>query len=331
MPSNPTARTLAIPSPARPRILLAVLALVTALSAALGALPARAVGGSEFVRITNEYRAGDGLAPVSLHAALDTISVERANQMAARNDMEHDMAYVKRRLSELGVCWSNVGEIIAYEKGYPSHSYERTMQQWWNSSGHHAIIVGDFNAASGSWSVGSSGATYSVMIFIKACGSSTVTLAPTIGRIVLGAGSHTGYRFDGGTAVASKTATLSRASGADVTERARINGRVYLKVANGIWGGYWIPETWRSYLPGLYDRVTYRDPVRLVFDDGTHVGFKYYSSGNWYTRKQATLSRRSGADAVGRAIINGQPHFLVSNGIWGGYWVPDKASVWPAP
>jgi uncharacterized protein YkwD len=322
-------RALRPSQPITVRMLATALLVALALSTVLSTTATRAVGGSEFVRLTNVYRAGQGLAPVSLHAAVDAIAVERGNQMAARNDMYHDIDYIKDRLGQLGVCWSRVGEIIAYERGYPTHSYERTMQQWWNSSGHRAIIVGDFNAAGGSWSVGSSGATYSVMVFIKACGSSTVVGPAPIGRAVLGAGSHTGYQFDGKTVVGSKTASLARASGADVLERAKINGRTYLKIANGIWAGYWIPETWRSYLPGFFDRVSF-DAKRLVIDAGTHVGFKYYSSGNRYARLQATLWRRSGANAVGWAIINGQPHYLVANGIWAGYWLPDKAGVWPA-
>jgi hypothetical protein len=305
------------------------LALLAGLLISAG--PTLAVGGSEFVRITNEYRAGQGLDPVALHAGVDTIAAERANQMAAAREMAHDLDYVKQRLAQLGVCWTNVGEIIAYERGYPTHSYERTMNQWWSSPGHHAIIVGDFDAAGGSWSIGSNSATYSAMIFVKTCAPPVARSATVIGRAALGAGTHTGVRFSGSTIVASKTATLASRSGADVSERARIGGRVYLRIVNGIWAGYWIPETWRSYLPGWFDKVSFDAPQRLVFDAGTHVGFKYYSSGNWYARKAATLSRRSGADAAGWAIINGRAHYYVINGIWAGYWVPDTANLWPAP
>jgi len=323
----------AVARPARPtRLVLAIsttIALLVGMLAAAG--PTLAVGGSEFVRITNQYRAGDGLDPVALHGGVDAIAVERANKMAHDRTMTHDLEYVKQRLIQLGVCYTSVGEIIAWESGYPTHSYERTMSQWWKSPGHHAIIVGDFNAAGGSWSVGSDGRTYSAMVFIKTCAPAVRVSVPTIGRAVLGAGSHTGYRFSGSTAVGSKTASLSRASGADVSERARIGGRVYLKIVNGIWAGYWIPETWRSYLPGWYDKVVYDGSRRLVFDAGFHVGFKYYSSGNSYARLAATLSRRSGADAAGWAIINGRPHYYVIDGIWAGYWMPDSTNVWPAP
>ena len=318
------------PPPRLARTAAVALLLVVTVGTVFTAGTARAVGGSEFVRITNQYRAGEGLPPVSLHGGVDAIAVERANQMAARREMFHDLDYVKQRLGQMGVCWSNVGEIIAYDTGYPTHSYERTMGQWWKSPGHHAIIVGNFDAAGGSWATAGS-TTYSVMIFIKTCGSSTTIKVATIGRAVLAAGSHTGYQFSGSSVIASKTARLSATSGAGVAERKKINGKVYLRIVNGIWAGYWIPETYRSYLPGIFDRVTYPSPIRLVLAEGKHVGFKYYSSGNYYARLEATLVRRSGAHAVSWAIINGKAHFLVIDGMWAGYWLPDKAGIWPAP
>jgi hypothetical protein len=314
------------------RLIGIALALAVLLSAALGTATTLAVGGSEFVSITNEYRVSKGLAPVSLHAAVDRIAVERADQMAKTKTFAHDMDYVKSRLQQLGVCWSNVGEIIAWEGGYPSHSYERTMAQWWGSPGHHAIIVGDFNAAGGSWSVSSNGKTYSAMIFIKTCGASATTKSTvaSIGRVVLASGTHVGYLFNGSTVVGSKAATLSRTSGADVSARQKINGKTYLKIANGIWAGYWVLESYRAYIPGYFDRMTYPSPIRLVFDEGTHIALKYYSSGNWYARIKSTFSRRSGADATQWAIINGKAHFYVVNGMFAGYWIPDKTNVWPA-
>jgi hypothetical protein len=42
---------------------------------------------------------------------------------------------------------------------------------------------------------------------------------------------------------ASKAATLPRASNASAGKRAIINGRPYLAIVNGIWAGYWVPES----------------------------------------------------------------------------------------
>jgi hypothetical protein len=310
--------------------LVSVLAGTALLVTAL-ATPALAVGGSEFVRITNEYRASVGKPPVELNASIDRIAVERANAMASTQTFAHDMDYIKQRMTQMGMCWSNVGEIIAYEGGYPTHSYERTMAQWWNSSGHRAIMLGDFNAAGGSWAVSAAGKTYSVMVFVKLCGSSaSVPKVATIGHAVIGRGTHTAIAFDGETVVGRMTYTLGRTSGADVSQRAKIDGATYLKIANGVFAGYWLRESYAAYLPGWFDVSSFA-PLRLTFDAGTHVGFKYYSSGNAYARLERTLWRRSGADAVGRAVINGRVHYKVANGIWAGYWVPDTASVWPTP
>ena len=141
--------------------------------------PGAAVGGDQFVALANAKRATEGKPPVSLSAAVDQISVERANAMAASDSFVHDLAYVERRLRELGQCFSGYGEIIAWERGWPSQSYQRTVDGWWASPGHHAIIAGDYNAAGGSWAT--SGATnklYSVMIFVKLCSAPAPTPPP---------------------------------------------------------------------------------------------------------------------------------------------------------
>ncbi len=150
-------------------------------AAVIGVNPSQsaAVGGDQFVALANAKRASEGKPPVSLSAAVDQISVERANAMAASDNFAHDLPYVERRLRELGQCFSSYGEIIAWERGYPSQSYQRTVDGWWASPGHHAIIAGDYNAAGGSWTL--SGATnklYSVMIFVKLCSAPAPTPPP---------------------------------------------------------------------------------------------------------------------------------------------------------
>ncbi len=157
-----------------PRMIRRLSSLVAALAlaavAAMPATPALAVGGQTYVDLTNVKRASVKLGPVGFSSALDKISVERANQMASKDVLAHDMTYVSNRLKQLGVCVAGgIGEIIAWEKGYPTYDYQRTIDQWWASAGHHAIMVGDYNAAAGSHANSASGATYSVMIFAKLC------------------------------------------------------------------------------------------------------------------------------------------------------------------
>lgn len=312
-------------SPLAQLIMAFALALIVMGGAAIAPSTAAAVGGSEFVRRTNEYRASVGLPAVSLHAAVDRIAVERANQMAARRSMTHDLAYVQRRLAELGVCYSAVGEIIAVD-GWPEQSYERTMGQWWRSDGHRAILLGGFSHAGGSWARGTDASTYSAMIFVNACATAKISVS-SVGRVVFSAGSHTGYRSSGGTMVAAKTATLSSTSGANAGERRRIAGRVYYAITNGIWAGLWMPESSRAHVKGIFDKTAYAAPVRLSFAAGTHTGYRYDTAGTITARKAYTLTRTSGAAATHVAIINGRRHFLVTNGIWAGYWVPDTAGV----
>lgn len=149
--------------------LLASLVLVLTIAA-----PAAAVDGDRYVALANAKRDSVGLGPVSLSAAVDKVSDERAVQMASNDDFSHDMEYVAQRLKALGVCFTRHGEIIAWERGYPSYDPARTMESWWNSTGHHSIIVGDYNAAGGSHRTSSaSGKTYSVMVFVKLCSTSS--------------------------------------------------------------------------------------------------------------------------------------------------------------
>ena len=148
-----------------PAALLAALVTLASL-----ATPVAAVDGDAYVSLTNQRRASVGLPAVAWSAIADQISVERANAIAAADNFAHDMAYVKARLDSSGTCYTGYGEIIAWESGYPTYDPARTMEQWWASQTHHDIIVGDFNAASGSHTTSSAtGRLYSVMIFVKLC------------------------------------------------------------------------------------------------------------------------------------------------------------------
>jgi uncharacterized protein YkwD len=427
--------------PTRPRRTLRRLgALILAPAALLSGLaattPALAAGGVEFVAAANVYRMASALRPVANIPAVATIAAERAAQMVRADTMAHDLDYVMRRLNQTGLCWSGVGEIIAYERGYGTHSYLRTVDRWWASQAHHDIIVGDYNGAAGAYGVSSSDTTYSVMIFVKLCGSSapsivapavsarapgidvsgvasgttvratfsesvlgvdrfsfvlrdptgaavpaavsydgasrTATLVPserlsdgvryraslssriydasgvplpwtawsfTVGdatvttavvsgpRATFLAGTHTGYRFSGGTVVGSRSATLAGTSGAPTSDRRSINGRVYLAISAGIWAGYWVPESGRVYIPGVVARFSYATPRRLAFTASTITGYRYDSAGRVIGSRKVSLPHPSGASASARAVINGRPHFLVLDGVWAGYWVPDTAAV----
>lgn len=163
--------------PAARRRLFAVFLSLGLVASALA--PVAAVDGATYVTLANDKRASAGLGPVGLHAAVDQVAVERADQMAASDDFRHDMDYIVSRLQEMGVCFTGYGEIIAWERGYPSYDPARTIEQWWASQGHHDIIVGDYTDAGGSHTTSAaSGKIYSAMVFIKVCPGSAPSPPP---------------------------------------------------------------------------------------------------------------------------------------------------------
>jgi hypothetical protein len=159
----------------------AALALAAPLVLALFMLPAfaapvAATGGSTLTTIANRYRADAGAPAVALNAAVDTIATERGKQLAAAGILSHDLDYVANRLAQLGVCWQSMGEIIAWNM---SGDYEAFVRQWFNSSGHRAIMLDPkYTDAGGSATRSWNGNYYAVMIFIKGCGASAPA-APT--------------------------------------------------------------------------------------------------------------------------------------------------------
>lgn len=146
-------------------------------------------------------------------------------------------------------------------------------------------------------------------------------------RMTFSAGAHTGYRFGSGGVISDrKTATLSAASGAETNARAVINGAWHLAVTNGIWAGYWVPETPRSYLPGARDhRDLGGNAVR--FAAGRHGGYRFDAAGAVIGTRSAALTSPSSAPGISWAIVNGGPRILIGAGIWSGYWVGESAVV----
>lgn len=153
-----------------PRLLAIGFMLATLIATMAG--PAVAVDGQAFVAAANAKRQENGRVPVGWHAAVDQVTVERGNQMADNDTLAHDMAYVERRLRELGVCFTGYGEIIYWERGYPSFDPQRAVDAWYRStSGHKEIMLGDYNSAGGSWTQNpSSRGIFAVMVWVKVCG-----------------------------------------------------------------------------------------------------------------------------------------------------------------
>lgn len=151
------------------------------------------------------------------------------------------------------------------------------------------------------------------------------------GATYFAGGAHTGYSFDRyGNITGSKTATLTRASGAPNSTRRRIIGRdgYWMYITDGVYQGYWLRETPGSlYIPGAVQPLTYAVARRIQFSAGTYTGYRYSANGTITASKRVTLRSASGANTTGRAIINGRLHLYMVDGAWAGYWMPVSSGV----
>lgn len=142
--------------------------------------------------------------------------------------------------------------------------------------------------------------------------------------VSLVAGTHFAHRFDSsGLIVRSKSVTLDAASRASSSDRRRINGTVYLLMADGALATYWLPETRRSYIAGKVGDVAYSPARSISFAPGTFTGYTWTSSWSVASKKTETLTRASRANASRRAVINGERYVRLVDGIWAGMWVAD--------
>jgi spore germination protein YaaH len=151
---------------------------------------------------------------------------------------------------------------------------------------------------------------------------------PSTTRLTFREGTYVGRRFDAsGQVTASKSFHLVRASGANATQRAVINGAIYWLVANGVWAGYWVPESASVYLAGFVDTTNLPGLPRVTLTAGTYTGYRYDSTGHRTGSLTATLGRASGASIDAAAVINGVAYYRVYNGIWRGTWLPVDSRI----
>ncbi len=155
----------------RPSLLAAAAALlISAAAVPATAVPVAAAGGSSFVSMANGYRTDNGRAPVSIHAQVDQIAIERGRQIEAAGELGHDFDYIKKRFADFGICWRGFGEIVAYNG---SGDYAAFGNQWWNSDPHRKVMLGDYTHAGGSREQDGDGRWYGVKIFVKLCEGAT--------------------------------------------------------------------------------------------------------------------------------------------------------------
>jgi uncharacterized protein YkwD len=322
----------------------ALLAVVLAAAAMVQASPVQATGGDGLRAAANTYRMQEWpqegpLNPVGASALLDDIAVRRAAQMVNADKLEHDIDYVFDRLNSSGVCWKGFGEIIAWERGYPEYSYERTMGMWWDSPTHHAVMMGDdYNAAGGAWKSGDDGAHYSVMIFAELCSSSIAyTSTPLLKPVrkynpdrpmVFRHGTFTGYRLsESGDVIGRKSVTFERGSRTTSAGRTPTDGRAWLKVSGGPLAGYWVRESEKSYVRGVSARTDFSPAEQLRLVPGRYTGLKFDWLGGIEREKAFRTSWTAKMRTSARAMISGHKYFLVSSGALDGWWLRDTDAV----
>ena len=197
--------------------------------------PVAAVDAPAYVSRSNELRASVGLGPVSLSALAEQISAERAGQLALADVAAHDRSYIKARLDAAGVCYLNFGELVAWDAAGTPYDARTTVEEWWASSDHHAVMVGDFDAAGGSHSTSPvSGTTYAVMVFIQHCdGPTTFTRLAGADRYATAA-ALSQSRFSTATTVFVATGAAFPDALAGAPAAARANAPILLTARDGL-------------------------------------------------------------------------------------------------
>ena len=163
-----------MPTLAARRAMLGAFAAILMAVALLPATPApvAAAGGTGFVGMANGYRSDASLGGVAYHAVINQIAVERGRQIERAGELGHDFDYLRRRFDEEGICWRGFGEIVAYNG---SGDFSAFGTQWFNSTTHRNIMLGDYTHASGSREE-DDGRWYGVMVFVKICGAEPLPL-----------------------------------------------------------------------------------------------------------------------------------------------------------
>ncbi|HEX6128236.1 MAG TPA: glycosyl hydrolase family 18 protein [Candidatus Limnocylindria bacterium] len=149
-------------------------------------------------------------------------------------------------------------------------------------------------------------------------------------QFIVEPGGHTAYLIGADGSLSSAVSrSFSSRSGAKVGQRSKmpnLPGR-WLYVENGVFANRWIRESALDHLLGQTERRKWDTSTRIVFRAGTHVGYRFDSSGNVTGTKSFRLGSRSSANVKGRVIVNGVPYLQVVNGVWAGYVVPESEHV----
>ncbi len=134
-------------------------------------------------------------------------------------------------------------------------------------------------------------------------------------------GTYDGRTFDpNGVTLRTKTHTIPRESGAGADRRGSPmpDRSVWWHVTDGVFSEYWVRET-----PSVHEAFSPSRRLRSLA--GTHTGYRFDENGTTTNTLQRAISADSGAPVRGRFRLNGKPYWLVDEGIWKDFWVPESA------
>ena len=170
----------------------------------------------------------------------------------------------------------------------------------------------------------------------------TVWTFSTAAPVTVKLGTHTGYRFNASGAVtAIKTFTLGASSTTLAIRRQALTKQsgTWLAISSGVWAGYWVRESSVFYLtaspisPPPGSNMTFSPAASLTFRLGTHTGYKFSPTGAMTAQKTFTLATNSTALTTRRSSSSAQAGkwFMVSSGVWAGYWVRSSDAIYLTP
>ncbi len=107
---------------------------------------------------TNEYRAQNGRAPLTLMPGLTTVAQNWSDHMAATGTFAHNPSYSQ----QIPDGWTRCGENVA-----AGQAPDQVVNAWINSEGHRANLLGDYNRIGIGYAVNSRGVRYYTQNFGK--------------------------------------------------------------------------------------------------------------------------------------------------------------------
>lgn len=111
----------------------------------------------------NIYRSPD----LRLRWLLCRVGATRSYQQALAGRIWHDLRPVVRALEAAGVCWRNVGEVVAWNTY--SGSARAFVDQWRRSESHWDLLMGRrYDRGGGSW-VNRDGRHYATFYVLDTC------------------------------------------------------------------------------------------------------------------------------------------------------------------